>query len=251
MSRLIDDILVFRSDISPFLVHLTRDIENDNGSQRKAEGNLINILQSMKLNPGEYLLDAKNGWSEYWKLSEQEQLELFNAICFTETPLNEIHCLLEIIGRQMNLKPFGIVFLKDKLKHKNVSPVFYVNNWKADNSDIFYELCNIGDKNVAKKILPLISVFGKKVIQPGYSQPLDDKDVDFYWEREWRRPRVFGDFDFVEEDVFIGLCPHDRITFFENQFPWLKFVDPTRNMKWYADKLIDAKKRCGLKYSVI
>jgi hypothetical protein len=250
MSRLIDDILVFRSDISPFLVHLTRDVDN-NDSQRKAEDNLVNILQNRKLIPGDFLLDARNGWSKYWELAEQEQLELFNAICFTETPLNEIHCLLEIIGRQMNLKPFGIVFLKDKLKHKNVSPVFYVNNWQGNNSDIFYELCKISDTNIAKKILPLVSVFGKKVIQPGYRQPKDDKDVDFYWEREWRRPRIFGDFDFLEEDVFIGLCPHEKIGIFESRFSWLKFVDPMKNMKWYADKLIDAKRRCGLKYSVI
>lgn len=251
MSRLIDDILIFRSDISPFLVHLTRDVEN-NGLTRKAEDNLVNILQNMQLLPGEYLLDAKNGWPKYWELPGQEQLEFFNAICFTETPLNEIHCLLEIIGRQMNLKPFGIVFVvKDRLKSKNISPVFCVNNWQGNNSDIFHELCKISNTDVAKKILPLISVFGKKVIQPGYSQPMDDKDVDFYWEREWRRPRIFGHFNFVEEDVFIGLCPHEQIGFFENKFSWLKFVDPTRNMKWYADKLIDAKKRCDLKYSVI
>jgi hypothetical protein len=51
--------------------------------------------------------------------------------------------------------------------------------------------------------------------------------------------------------VFVGLCPHDEIPFFDSLFPPVGFIDPTRNMKWYATKLIAARQRLDLKYWVV
>jgi hypothetical protein len=49
----------------------------------------------------------------------------------------------------------------------------------------------------------------------------------------------------------MGLCPHDEIRKFERLWAPIEFIDPTRNMKWYAEKLIRARQRLDLKYSVV
>jgi hypothetical protein len=79
--------------------------------------------------------------------------------------------------------------------------------------------------------------------------------VDWRWEREWRYPSVYGPLTFTPEDVFIGLCPHERIEEFEGEFGktfgGLTFIDPTRTMEWYARKLIDARQRANMPFSVV
>ena len=60
-----------------------------------------------------------------------------------------------------------------------------------------------------------------------------------------------GDLSFSEEDVFIGLCPDSEIDWFETNFPPFLFIDPTRPTKWYATKLIEARQRLDIKYSVV
>jgi len=249
--REINKVLLFREDISPFLVHLTRETTYA-GDPRSAQANLLNILVYKKLEPGECLSDARNGYN-YRRLTPEQQKEFFNAICFTETPISEIHCLLEIDQRQINLAPYGIVFLKENLRDMDVSPAIYINNYNGNNDDIFHELCLIIEHNpdIARKLLPLISVFGKKIIQPGYLERINEATVDFLWEREWRRPRFFGAMEFDPGDVFVGLCPHEEIDLFESRIPWLKFIDPRRNMKWYSEKLIEARQKLDLKHSVV
>lgn len=98
-------------------------------------------------------------------------------------------------------------------------------------------------------MLPLISIFGKRLTPPG----ADSKSgsVDFLWEREWRYPHSKGGFKFDLDDIFIGLCPHDEIEYFEDMMRGIDFVDPRRNMKWYAKKLIEARQKHDLKFSVI
>lgn len=76
-------------------------------------------------------------------------------------------------------------------------------------------------------------------------------EVDFTWEREWRHASSNKIFGFAIEDVFIGLCPHEEIDYFENRLPDLKFFDPRRNIKWYAEKLIKSRHRSGIDYSVV
>lgn len=51
--------------------------------------------------------------------------------------------------------------------------------------------------------------------------------------------------------LWAGLCPDDEISDFEELFPEVGFVDPRRNMKWDAKKLIEARQRLDLKFSVV
>jgi hypothetical protein len=245
--REIEDILHFRTDISPFLVHLTRDL-----GALTAPAALYSIIDDgclkCSLNP---ISDVRFG-IHFSEVNDLTADGFFSAICFTETPLNEIHSLLEIENRQIDLAPYGLVFLKENLANKGVSPVLYINNKNGDKDPVFVALGSLtsSHRDEALELLPLFAVYGKKIKGVGAGRHSPGKN-EFIWEREWRYPFVKGDLEFSEEDVFIGLCPHEQIDDFEGLCSNIKFVDPTRNMKWYADKLIESRKRLGIKYSVI
>jgi hypothetical protein len=97
--------------------------------------------------------------------------------------------------------------------------------------------------------LPLVAIFGKKITPPGAFAA--EGEVDFRWEREWRYVPINGPYQLVEDEIFMGLCPHNEIQRFERLWPPIKFIDPTRNKKWYATKLINARQRLNLKHSVV
>jgi hypothetical protein len=257
--RSIEHILRFRDDIAPFLVHLTRSTD----SGLSAEQALTSIIYTKQLVPqSDKISDARFGYLTT-KLTDEEKKTYFSAICFTETPLPEIHCLLNIESRSIDLEPYGLVFIKESLAHKGVSPVLYINNINRDKQEIFIEFCSTlidHIPDVGKQILPLIAIFGDK-IQPPHARVAPPGEVDFRWEREWRYPYCLGPFIFDARDIFVGLCPDDEIEHFEeciNESFSLEgdakigFVDPTMNMKWYASKLIKARERFpDLKYAVV
>jgi hypothetical protein len=199
---------------------------------------------------GNPISDARFGTPTF-HMTPQEIGRFFGAICFTETPLNEVHCMLEIVGRQVDLEPYGLVFLKRRLRARAVGPVFYFNNELNDKSAVVAALCGLIDDNpeAAERILPMVSNFGQFITPPGAAA--QQGTVDFLWEREWRLPSVYAPFEFTHEDVFVGLCPHEEIEQFEALFPQVSFIDPLRNMKWYATKLIAARQQHDLTTSVV
>ena len=238
--RDVSKVLLFRNDLSPFLVHLTRDIVGE----RTAKESLSNILRERTLKCGTSTIsDARFGVPPG---QVETNKSCFCAISLTETPLGEVHNLLEIEGRDNDLSQYGLVLLKDKMKKKGVSPVVYINNMKGDKDETIQALCSLIESNrtAAKKILPYIAIFGKK-LNPVGGTP-QSGSIDFIWEREWRYASRSGALKFRETDLFIGLCPHNEIESFESQFPWLGFIDPQRNMKWYSEKLVAARKRSKL-----
>jgi hypothetical protein len=245
--REISDILLFREDISPFLVHLCRDL-NDRVAGQSLEA-IISHRQLQSL--GTEISDARFGINTVL-MTNQDKMRYFGAVCLTETPINEIHCLLEIARRNVQLAPYGFVFVKERLQAKGVSPVIYINNEHGDKDTVIAALCSLiqSASDAAAEILPLVSVFGRKLRPPGATHALSGS-VDFRWEREWRFPSVKGALQFDLEDVFIGLCPDQYIQHFEGLMPGVAFIDPMRNMKWYASKLIAARQRLDLKYSVV
>lgn len=279
--RKIDDILLFRNDISPFLVHLTKDTE------KSAKENLESILNDRKLKYGyvdEYKskLDTKIGDEEdikkgipklmsvanycydLYELTLKDAIKYFHAISFTETPLDQIHNLLNIGGRDVKLKPYGLVFIKEKLENKEVMPVWYINNINGNKQNILEKVVQTLIKNnpdQAYKILPFITIFGKGFKRKSSQQKSSQKDVevDFRWEREWRYVSDDFEFEFNEKDVFIGLCPKDDIKYFEKKFgdqykideKPLHFIDPLMNPRYFATKLVEARQRADLKYSVV
>jgi hypothetical protein len=249
--RDISKVLLFRYDISPFLIHLTRD--TDDG--QSAKDHLISILTSRTLKYGKDPISVASFGYPLSKLNKTTNF-YFSAISFTETPLGEAHNLLEIGNRSANFKAYGLVLLKENLMKKGVSPVLYINNIQGDKDKTIQALCNLIDsratKNAAANMLPYIAVFGEKLSPLGGTP--QGGTVDFTWEREWRYASRSRLFVFEKEDVFIGLCPDNEIDFFESKFKkklGIDFIDPQRNMKWYAEKLVTARQRSDLKYSVV
>ena len=261
MKRRIDHIMYFRNDITAFLTHLTR---KKNGNS--AEDNLKSIINSKTIvQSGEKISIAQYGINTLSpRMLDKDIKRYFGAISFTETPINELHTLLEIEGRDNDLQPYGLVLVKEKLqKEHNVSPVFYINNHieanRVDKDIALQGICSlINDstyKNTIDKFLPLFAATGYKITAPG-AKISSDYPIDFYWEREWRLPYVYGNLNLKPDLIFIGLCPHEKIQMFEEiaQTSFgvdIKFVDPQRNLKWYAKELIDARQRLNLKESVI
>jgi hypothetical protein len=238
--RDISDILLFRGDISPFLAHLTRTHDGIDAPTR-----LNSILSQRQLLPGPNpVSDTRFGSYAYYEMFPDERQRFFGAVCFTETPVSEVHCLLEISGRAVDLEPYGLLFEKDRLKKRGVAPVVYLNNETGDVRPLLATLFRLKDvPEVAQRLLPLISTFGQKVCAGG--------QMDFTWEREWRYPAGLGPLTFSFDDVFCGLCPHEQIADFELRYWPLKFIDPLRNMKWYARSLVESRQRLKLKYSVV
>jgi hypothetical protein len=248
VSRNIDDILRFRKDISPFLVHLTRDFDEN----ADAASVLTTIISEKRLKCGSGEISSAAYGMITGPMPPDELKRWFAAICLTETPLEEIHCLLEIRNRRVNLQPYGLVFLKDKVIAKHdISPVLYFNNTKRKADVLIQALCTLIATNPseAERILPLVSTFGLRVTPPRALQQTGR--MDFYWEREWRLPSACGDLTFDANDVFVGLCPHDDIPTFEALFTDVQFIDPCRNTKWYATTLEAARQRRGVKNSIV
>lgn len=120
--RDVQDVLYFRNDLSPFLIHLTK---NYNGSN--AYTNLEQILKTKKIIYGDKAISAATYGLKQSKAEENDnQKKYFSAVSFTETPLNEIHTLLEISNRSVDLTSFGLVFLKDNLKKKKFH-LYYIS----------------------------------------------------------------------------------------------------------------------------
>jgi hypothetical protein len=243
--RDVTKVLLLRNDLSHFLVHLTRD------TKHRAKTNLARILSSCTLECGpEPISDARFRYP-IGDLDNETKRNYFSAISFTETPIGEIHNLLEIGRRKADLKPYGVVFLKERLRKRGVSPVIYVNNLKGDQDKTVEALCSLiktpYDKE-ARRLLPLVAVFGK-MLSPREGTARN-QSIDFTWEREWRYAGNRS-FKFSRKDLFIGLCPDKEISYFEAKFDWLGFIDPRLTMKWYAEKLLDVKKRRHLEFSVV
>ncbi len=242
--RNVEKVLLLRNDISPFLAHLTKATDRSHSANR----NLRSIMKSMTLKYGPGPISDGSYGVEYYDFDAKKRLEYFSAVSFTEAPLTEIHNLLRIEGRKIELEPYGLVFLKERLKKKGVGPVFYINNVRGNKDKAVRALCSLIDthERQALEIIPFISFFGK-FLNPVYGGGTGARKKDFMWEREWRYTSRKFLFKFERKDVFIGLCPEGQIGRFESDFPWLRFIDPRQNLKWYAEKLLTAAKQTRLK----
>ena len=248
-TRDIEKVLLFRTDISPFLSHFTKNISEE----KSAMTNLENIIFTKQLNYGiNNVRDAKLGIPMNERTTEIDR-KFFSAVCFTETPLNEIHSLLDISSSQINLQAYGLVFIKNKLMKRGVSPVNYINNFDKKRIKLIEELCLMIGNNPtqAKKILPYISVFGNKLLPVAGTGGMHES-IDFKWEREWRYASENNSFTFDYSDIFMGMCEHKHINHFENLTnDKILFFDPKRNIKWYAEKLVKARKNKKIQNSVV
>ena len=187
----IKDVLARRSDLSTFVVHLTRDA---NG--QSAKDCLESIVRSWKI-------EAKNAYgSAAKKLTDKNlNIESQKCICFTETPLEYLYLLIgEIAGRKCDFGPFGVAVTKRLARKGGANPVWYVDitsghSWLMNPiNELIDQSLGTFDKSSISKITPFIEQMGTG---NGYRK-------EFWWEREWRH---VGDFALPEHVILI--CPDE------------------------------------------
>lgn len=227
---LIQDLLARRSDLSTFVVHLTRRTD----AQHSPRANLRNIFEGEKI-------EARTPFGPAVRnLRNSRDRESQNCVSFSETPLEHLYCLVQKIPkRQIRLSSFGLAFTKMKARELGVNPVWYVDitpghDWLMNpiNSMIKREIARRKKfrQSSLADIAPFIEQMGSGLGKSGYGYR-----KEFWWEREWRHR---GTFHFSLPDVALGLAPEARINRFERFTETLgrkiPFVDP----RWGLEKII-------------
>lgn len=170
VKKAVRSILSSRSDLSNELIHLTREYNGET-----AERNLISILKSNKI-------EARNVDFYLKNLLPERFNDNFKVLSLTETPLDQIKNITSIMfQRKINLEPYGLIFSKNDLLIKGVSPVTYL--YHEEQREFYRSLFSeCVSKNSFSDSL-LVFPFLKTV----------SSTEDFHWEREWKK---VGDLDF-------------------------------------------------------
>ena len=223
-------ILAQRGDLSPFLIHLTRngifksDPTQTIGSTLNAKQSLETILVSSRIRAKSAL-----GYFNYkvpWKgrnTNSQVQRSWLYACCFTETPLKDVSIQFQSIqGRQCHFQPYGLAFFEETVRSRGGNPVLYIETRNRGMRLTFDQMAIAPNCIDFKGIMPFVEGFGDPWFT--YTPP----EIDFRWEREWR---CAGDFDFQHREVAFGICPENEIAYFEgltnNQIPFVDVSNPT------------------------
>lgn len=214
-----------RDDLSPYLVHLTRD---DVGPG--ARENLLNLLA----NPLEEL-EARNPYglgiahfrhedSPYGDdfISQVEKSQ--RVVCFTETPLDELATHLKPARwGDFQFRPYGFAFEREYLLKNGANPVWYLNTYawpgvtfrwlsRSVYSEIDDQALDDSGEPDPKSFLdseirwlvPFMEIMGE----------WGERRYDFSFEREWR---ILGHFDFSWTKVKAIILPEGESQSFRDE----------------------------------
>ncbi len=230
IQRTIEEVRNLRGDLSHFLIHLTRDHFSTHSGKRipvtTVKKSLNFILQNDRI---QGLLSPVGQFSHksYTTVRPQD----LQAVCMTETPIEQIYLFVNISDRNLKFRSHGLAFSAEELSHSPVHapPVFYLSQPASRDFhfvDQFHRLERLHYSSF-KDVLYLFDRFGKHV---------GGGDYNFRWEREWR---VKGQLDQVRKRAKFGLCPELEIDYFEQRYPPLKFIDPFFHPSQIQKKLQD------------
>lgn len=230
MAIQIKDILHRRSDLSTFIVHLTRGEDDMSARER---------LQAI-IDEHELFARTPMGWAADQDDTDDPAAQTQRVVCFSETPLEHIWALAaEIEGRQVQLEPYGVAFTKFKARKLGINPVWYVDMTVGREWVLSRALNELKAEAVASEDFhshPAARIF--PFAEPMGTWP--DHMREFWWEREWRH---VGDFSIPSLGSFF-LCPEDEIDEFvprgeeEPAHEWnrrrRRFIDP----RWGLERII-------------
>jgi hypothetical protein len=242
---IIEDLLHRRSDLSTFLIHLTRDSPGDDGTT--ARDNLLSILREGRIRARTAFGLAAG--REDQLLGQVTQ----KAVCFTETPLEHTWMMLkDIQGRAVHLQPYGLVITKTTARKGGCNPVWYSHMALKKGEWTDFPIASINeliatavgratvDGAVDSNRLSTEPIFKLTPFfeQMGYTP---DTRKEFWWEREWRH---IGDYHLPQARQLVAvLAPADDHEHFradlagiDEQYSQRPILDP----RWGLERMIAA-----------
>jgi hypothetical protein len=189
MPTSITDLLQRRSDLSTFLVHLSRA-----GAGRSARDNILSILQTRTI-------EARNVYGIGKKLAaiDANTKATQVVVCFTETPLEHVWMMCEDIENRPNgFEPYGVAVTKSWARASAVNPVWYLDitighDWLTGPVNELIEIAVSGEAvrptpagyppehlSAAESQIARLAPFIEQMGKPGNTRK------EWWWEREWR-----------------------------------------------------------------
>lgn len=115
----ITDVLARRTDLSTFLVHLTRTTEDGSAAIQNLFGIIIESVMEGRKPFG----TAVQALRATWQSTDSQR-----CVCFTETPLEHVSLLCsDIEGRGIKFEPYGIAITRKQGPIRKVNPVWYLD----------------------------------------------------------------------------------------------------------------------------
>ena len=226
ISRSIEEVKSIRGDLSNWLVHLTKDNFFPHDGKpvlRTAKRCLENILEKDVIKA--YKSVGQFNYQPWYKKIDQAKLQ---AVCFTETPIEEIFLFPNIKGKNLIFSSYGLAFSKEDLAKKPyfTAPVMYFSQPEGDFH--YLDVMNQMEQKFHKEFEEVLFLFDR------FGTTTANTPYDFRWEREWRKK---GDLIDILKLAKFGLCPEYDIDYFEEKFSMI-FVDPFFNPKQIEKKLV-------------
>lgn len=200
----IRDILHRRTDLSTFVVHLTRASNGLTGREALASIARSGVIEARRA----------MGWAhEHDDPAAPGELSQ-RVVCFSETPLEHIYLLLGEMepSREVEMEPYGVALTKLAARKLGINPVWYVDETPRRDWVIAHALDALRDETARDaaangsnfhdaalaRLFPFFEWMG--------TWPTRGTQKEFWWEREWRH---VGPFTLTERGV-IWLCPEDE-----------------------------------------
>ncbi|MEV4813315.1 abortive infection system antitoxin AbiGi family protein [Micromonospora avicenniae] len=181
---IIEELLHRRTDLSTFLIHLTRD-----SPDATARENLLAIAENGVVEARTAFGPAAP-YEPYLAITATQK-----AVCFTETPLEHTWMMLENIdGRSVHFQPYGLAITKTTARKSGFNPVWYSDitpgrTWPIASVNAMIDDAvrrATSDGKVDSEALSEEPIFK---VTPFFEQmgPTRYSRKEFWWEREWRR----------------------------------------------------------------
>jgi hypothetical protein len=239
----IEELLHRRTDLSTFLVHLTRT--GDDGVT--ARDHLLSILVDCELRRGQPMGLAA-GLAAQHRFDQPTFCDSQRVVCFTETPLEHTWMMCsDIDNRQMRFEPYGLSFTKTWARVVGVNPVLYVDITPTGRDWLTNPINNIVNAAAAAgqfghdifRITPFVETMGRLGEAEGR------RPKEFSWEREWRSADI--DLTFLPARIVAVLVPEEdhqafaadlaaRLQLDPALYAGLRYLDP----RWGLERMIAA-----------
>jgi hypothetical protein len=225
-------ILHRRTDLSTFVVHLTRRRDQN----YSAVDALVDIAKARRL-------EARTpmGWANAQDVANDPARQSQRVVCFSETPLEHINLMCgQIEGRAVAMEPYGLALTKLKARKLGINPIWYIDmtggadshDWRLSRTldglrDALAIQAQADNENFHTYALARLFPFLEQMGTWGVGNR-----KEFWWEREWRH---VGDVRLPHTGL-LWLCPESDIANVNARAgyelePWL---DPT----WGLEEII-------------